>query len=561
MELDTIPSPEELRPGSNPEVRHNFPPDEKRVGHTVPSRDESDPKPEPDIDPALYPRGIQFTLISLSLCFCVFLVGLDATILTTAVPSITDEFGSVADVGWYDAAFRLTCCMSQLSQGKLYDNFPVKWVFLVNLLLFEGGILLSGLAPSSMIFIIGRAITGLGFSGISQGCMVIIAISTPLRKRPTFVGLISACEYTAMAVAPILGGALTSDLSWRWCFYINVPAAALPSIFLLLLKLPTITLRGSKTHIQKLRELDLLGFFLFAPAVLCLLLALQWGGDTYNWSNTRIIVLFILSPIIFAVFCLLQQRKKDSAMLPPRVLRKRVMLTGAILSMCLSGCRSIIQYYISIYFQTIRNNTALQSGINTLPLVGGVLVSAILSGWFISHTRTYTPIMIPAGLCVVSGIAIMTTFTTTTPSSIWIPALILLGIGSGSAVGVPFIAAQAILSLKDISVGIALMTFSQDIGEAVFISVAQALFLNRLTDTLLVTAPGLNPAGVTSLGATSLEDKIPAKFLEGVVEAYNVAVKSTFFLAVALAASVVVAAGLIKRNPFLVRNELLGRGG
>lgn len=103
--------------------------------------------------------------------------------MTTAIPSITDDFGSVQDVGWYDAAFRLTSCMSQLSQGKLYDNYAIKWVFFFNMIIFEAGILVSGLAPSSMVFIIGRAITGLGFSGISQGCMVYV----PLNWIPLYV--------------------------------------------------------------------------------------------------------------------------------------------------------------------------------------------------------------------------------------------------------------------------------------------------------------------------------------------------------------------------------------
>ncbi|PWY66953.1 MFS general substrate transporter [Aspergillus eucalypticola CBS 122712] len=520
---EAIELSEATHPGDDFEKLQQVP--EDLVGDTtVLQNHETKPEAESEPDGAIYPHGVQFVLISLSLCFCVFLVGLDATILTTAVPRITDEFGSVADVGWYDAAFRLTSCMSQLSQGKLYDNYPVKWVFLVNLLLFEGGILLSGLAPSSFIFIIGRAITGLGFSGISQGCMVIIAISTPLRRRPTFVGLISASEYTAIAIAPILGGILTSDLSWRWCFYINLPAAALPSAVLLLLKLPTITPRGSKTHIQKLRELDLLGFFLFAPAVLCLLLALQWGGDTYSWTNGRIIALLVLSPIIFTGFCLLQHRKQDTAMLPPRVLRKRIIITGAAFSLCLSACRAIVQYYLSIWFQTVRNATPLQSGLNTLPLVISVLISAITGGWLISRTRTYTPILLPASLLVIAGIALMTTFTPTTPAKLWIPSLILLGLGSGSAVGVPFIAVQAILPMKDISIGMALMTFSQDIGEAVFISVAQAIFLNRLTGDLAENVPGLNPMMVTHLGATSLEGKLPGKYLDAVVGAYDVAI-------------------------------------
>lgn len=150
-----------------------------------------------------------------------------------------------------------------------------------------------------------------------------------------------------MATAPIIGGALTSSLSWRWCFFINLPTAAAPAAMILMLKLPNMALRNNnKSQIQRLRELDLLGCCFFAPAVLCLLLALQWGGSTYNWSNARIIVLLVLAPLIFMVFCFIQHVKQDSAMLPPRIIRKRVILAGALFSLSLSACRAIVQYYV-----------------------------------------------------------------------------------------------------------------------------------------------------------------------------------------------------------------------
>ncbi|RAH81009.1 MFS general substrate transporter [Aspergillus japonicus CBS 114.51] len=489
-----------------------------------------------------YAQGLQLLLICISLCLCVFLVGLDATILTTAIPSITDEFGSVDDVGWYDAAFRLTSCMSQLSQGKLYDNYAIKWVFLVNMVIFEAGILVSGVASSSLVFIIGRAITGLGFSGISQGCMVIVAMSTPLQKRAAYLGVISASEYTAMATAPIIGGALTSALSWRWCFYINLPTAAAPAAMLLLLTLPQMPSGPRKSQIERLRELDLLGCFFFAPAILCLLLALQWGGETYSWNSARIIALLVLAPIAFAVFCFIQHWKQDSAMLPPRILKQRVILAGALFSLSLSACRAIVQYYLAIWFQTVRGATALQSGIYTLPLVIAVLVSAMAAGRFMSMTGIYTPIMIPAGLLVVGGVAMMTRFSPTTPTGLWIASLILLGIGSGSSVSIPFIAAQAVLGLGDLSAGMALMTFSQDLGEAVFISIAQAVFLTRLTGALQATAPDLDPQRVIHLGATDLQGKVPAQDVAAVALSYDLAVRSTFYLAVALAGLLVLAA-------------------
>ena len=164
--------------------------------------------------------------------------------------------------------------------------------------------------------------------------------------------------------------------------------------------------------------------------------------------------------------------------------------------------------------------------------------------------------MIPAGLFVVTGVAMMTAFTSTTPDKLWIPSLILLGIGSGSGVSTPFIAAQAVLDTRDISVGMAIMTFSQDFGEAVFISIAQAIFLNRLTSSLRETVPLLDSAAVINLGATRLQGKLPAQDLAGVFFSYNVAVKSAFYLAVALAGSMVLSGFIINRNPLKLRNEL-----
>ena len=185
-----------------------------------------------------------------------------------------------------------------------------------------------------------------------------------------------------------------------------------------------------------------------------------------------------------------------------------------------------------------------------------VLVAAVVSGKAISVSGAYTPIMVPAGLFVVAGVAIMTTFTETSPSTLWIPSLVLLGIGSGSAVSAPFIAAQSTLAASDLSVGMAFMTFSQDIGEALFISIAQTIFLNQLTRIIEENTPTVNPATAINAGATYVRQLVPADELPAVLLSYNTAVKSTFYLAVSLAGSVVVASLMIKKNPFSMAREM-----
>lgn len=205
-------------------------------------------------------------------------------------------------------------------------------------------------------------------------------------------------------------------------------------------------------------------------------------------------------------------------------------------------------WQIPIWFQTVRGVSPLQSGINTLPLVIAVLVFAILAGWIISYTGSYKSIMVPASLCVVTGVALMTTSKVSSPSTIWIPSLILLGIGAGTGISTPFIAAQTVLNSNDMSIGMAIMTFSQDIGEAIFISIGQSIFLNQLVRSLVENVPLLNPQSIIQLGATNLYGNIPSQDLEDVQESYNQAVKSTLYLSVSLASCMVVAGCMMQRQ-------------
>jgi MFS family permease len=166
-----------------------------------------------------YPTGSKFWCTFLALCVVMILGGLDANIVATAVPSITNDFHTIADVGWYSSAFRLCTCAFQFGFAKLYKYFSIKIVFLLSNVIFLVGSLLCATAASSTMFIVGRAVTGLGFSGGLAGCFAVITHSLPLNKRPVFAGLMACVESLAIISAPIVGGALTQSLGWRWCFW------------------------------------------------------------------------------------------------------------------------------------------------------------------------------------------------------------------------------------------------------------------------------------------------------------------------------------------------------
>jgi MFS family permease len=175
---------------------------------------ESAPDPEPN-----YPTGSKFWFTIIALCVVLILGGLDANIVATAVPSITNHFHTVADVGWYASAFRLSTCAFQFGFAKLYKLFSIKAIFLISNVIFLCGSLLCATAASSTMFIVGRAVTGLGFSGEMAGCFAVVINILPLNKRPVFTGLLACVESLAIIAAPIVGGALTQTLGWRWCFW------------------------------------------------------------------------------------------------------------------------------------------------------------------------------------------------------------------------------------------------------------------------------------------------------------------------------------------------------
>jgi MFS family permease len=216
-------------------------------------------------------------------------MALDNTILATAVPRITDQFNALDDIGWYGSAYLLTTCALQLIFGKMYTFYNIKWIYLGAIFPFEVGSLVCGVAPNSTALIIGRAIAGIGGSGIYSGAIIIISRTVPLHQHSSYTSAIGSMYGIASVAGPLMGGAFTDRISWRWCFYINIPFGAVASLFILFFfqapKQVRVQAAGWRAQLE---QFDLLGTVLFIPAIVCILLALQWGGSTYAWGNARI---------------------------------------------------------------------------------------------------------------------------------------------------------------------------------------------------------------------------------------------------------------------------------
>lgn len=243
-----------------------------------PSRQPQAPAQPQEVE---YPSAKKAFTIMTAVMLAAFLVSLDRTILATAVPVITDHFNSLDDVGWYASAYLLTMSAFQMGMGRVYTFFNVKYVFLSCIGLFELGSLVCGTAPNSTALILGRAISGMGATGLFSGAITIMVHVLPLANRPAYMGAFGSIFGLASIAGPLLGGVFTSKVSWRWCFFINLPIGGVAmAVIFVLLKLPE-KQTTSRSWKEKLLRLDPLGNLFLVPSIVCLLLALQWGGTSY----------------------------------------------------------------------------------------------------------------------------------------------------------------------------------------------------------------------------------------------------------------------------------------
>ncbi|KFZ19398.1 hypothetical protein V502_03670, partial [Pseudogymnoascus sp. VKM F-4520 (FW-2644)] len=497
----------------------------------------SDPLPLPSpMDDAtledkdrVYPPMSQVVLIMASLLVSMFLVALDRMIIATAIPKITDEFGSLNDVGWYASAFLLSGSAPILLFGKIYTFYSPKWLLLGAMGLFEIGNLISGLSPSSNTLIVGRAVSGLGSAGISTGCVVGVQYVLPLQKRPMAMGLFGAVFAFASVIGPLLGGALTDGAGWRWCFYVNIPIGGVAMVVLaIVLNLPT-PVSAKTSFKKKFWQVDPLGTICFIPGICCILLALQWGGNQYPWNDGVIIALFIVGTLLVIVFVCVQIRLQDSATVPPRIIKMRTVASGFCFSLCVGASLIVCVLYLAIYFQSVKGVSAVQSGIDTIPLLFATSFGAVVGGVAVSRFGYYAPFMVAGPPIMAVGAGLLTTFHVDTPVSQWIGYQIIFGFGCGICVQQSSVAAQRVLSRKDIAIGAALMMFAQQLSGSIFVPIAQSIFQNRLVHTLSAV-PGVNIKAIVGVGVSDLRRIVPPSLMDGVLKAFNDALVATFFV-------------------------------
>jgi hypothetical protein len=300
-----------------------------------------------------------------------------------------------------------------------------------------------------------------------------------------------------------------------------------------------------QTILAQIKHLDPLGVLFFVPAMVCLILALQWGGTTNSWSAPRVIGLLVAFAVLFVAFVAVQVMMPDTAMAPTRVILDRSIAGSLSFMFLVSGGLMSVIYYLTVWFQAIKDDSALRAGLSTLPVTLAFILTGIVTAIATQKIRYYVPPLLLTPMLSSVGAGMLSTLRATSGHSEWMGYQALFGLGVGVGFQTSMLPVQYVLPRADVPIGLALTFFMQQIGSSVFLAVSQNVFSTNLISSLS-SLTGLDAQEIVDTGATDLRHIVPQDKLSAVIGAYNHALTRVFLLAAILSACTVIGALLVK---------------
>ncbi|PQE19585.1 Aurofusarin rubrofusarin efflux pump AFLT protein [Rutstroemia sp. NJR-2017a WRK4] len=502
--------------------------------------------------------NLQWFLVVTAILSSHMLFALDNTIVANIQPAIIEKFNSADQVSWLSVAFALCSSALVLPWSKVYGAFNAKWLYIGALTLFMAGSALCGAAPTMTAMIVGRAIAGMGGSGMYFGVLVLLSVSTTIRERPTYIGFTAISWGIGTVVGPAIGGAFAqSSATWRWAFYINLVIGAVFSPVYVFL-LPSFDPKPKATVSERFLMIDWLGIVLCAGALASLVMGIDFGGVQWAWGSGSSIALFVVAGVLLVAFGAQQTFlilcTEKTRLFPIHFLKRRSLVVLFILNSCASSGLFVSVYYIPLFFQFTKGDTAVHASVRLLPFVMILIFVIILNGAVMTKLGYYYPWYFLGGTFELAAGALMYTVTVHTSTAAIYGYTVLMAIGVGAYNQAGYSVVQAKVKPDEIPYALGYMMFSQLGGIVLALGMAGAIFVNKAVQGLTELLPGTDSEIIkASIAGTSSElfQTLPADQVEPALAVIVKAIDDVYILLIAAGGIAVIGAALLKVSAFL----------
>ncbi len=410
-----------------------------------------------------------------ALTVTMFVTTMNMTVMATSAQNIVVDVGGFELFTWLFAAFSLTSAISIPIVGKLTDVYGGKRVIIISLAMFVLSSAVAGAMQSMPQLIAARAVQGIGFAG-SMGCVwIIMAALWPPGDRAKWMGVIATGFTMSGVLGPVIGGAISEYLVWRWVFWMNLPTCG-AALLMLLRWYPSVEVKRREARF------DFAGAVVFGIAASAALYAFSVGGRDYAWISPPVLGLFAASALAVGLFALIERRASDP-MVPLQLFRERIFAGGLIASLSVTTTFSVIMVFVPLLVQGVRGGGATDASFPLIAMALGVAFGSNASGQVMSRFG-YVPAMAIGGLLVAAaGLVWISTMSVDTPAAYLYAVTTIMGIGMSFSFTTLHIPVQNAMPEESLGVVTASLNFSRTFGTALGAALLGALLIAQLGST------------------------------------------------------------------------------